>query len=260
MNHKTLHELINLSGQTAIVTGGAMGIGKGIVVRLHEAGANIIIADLDQTAARQTADELNAKRPGSVVTVQVDVSKAGDVERMVKTAIDTFSVINILVNNAGIFPFVPLASLDEASFMKVIDVNLRGVYLCTKQVSDRMKTQGKGGRIINVASVDALHPSAVGLAAYDASKHGAWGFTKNVALELAEYKIWVNAIAPGGIATPGVAKLMQGQPQRDPGAGIPMKRLGDPDEMGRVALFLASDLSSYMTGSVIVADGGVLLA
>jgi 2-deoxy-D-gluconate 3-dehydrogenase len=133
-----------------------------------------------------------------------------------------------------------------------------------------MKQQGKGGRIINITSIDALHPSMVGLAHYDASKHGVWGFTKNSALELAADKIWVNAIAPGGIQTPGVA-AMQGQAGAPAGvdpkqaakaflAKIPMGRMGEPDEIGKAALFLASDLSSYMTGSQIVVDGGALLS
>jgi 2-deoxy-D-gluconate 3-dehydrogenase len=126
-----------------------------------------------------------------------------------------------------------------------------------------------GGRIINITSIDALHPSMVGLAHYDASKHGLWGFTKNSALELAQHKIWVNAIAPGGIATPGVAAMQGGV---DPNsqeqkartvafmAKIPMHRMGEPDEIGTVALFLASDMSNYMTGSQIVVDGGALLS
>jgi 2-dehydro-3-deoxy-D-gluconate 5-dehydrogenase len=113
--------------------------------------------------------------------------------------------VDILVNNAGIFPFAPLSEMTEADFMRVIDVNLRGVFLCTRLAAERMIEQGRGGRIVNITSIDALHPSAAGLAHYDASKHGVWGFTKNVALELAEHGIWVNAIAPGGVATPGVA-------------------------------------------------------
>ena len=156
-----------------------------------------------------------------------------------------------------------------SDFEKVIAVNLKGVFLCTKYVSEQMIKQGKGGRIINITSIDALHPSSVGLAHYDASKHGVWGFTKNVALELAPFKIWVNAIAPGGILTPGVRKLQQSVPTYE-GIDvqkmlesllekIPMKRLGEPDDIGKVAVFLASDMASYMTGTQIIVDGGVLL-
>jgi 2-deoxy-D-gluconate 3-dehydrogenase len=157
--------------------------------------------------------------------------------------------------------------MTEADFEKVMHVNLRSVFLTTKYAGEVMKQQG-GGRIINITSIDALHPSMVGLAHYDASKHGVWGFTKNSALELAQHRIWVNAIAPGGIQTPGVeamqSKAPAGVDQKQMVdaflAKIPMRRMGEPDEIGTVALFLASDMSSYMTGEQIVVDGGALLA
>lgn len=258
----SLAELISLEGKTAIVTGGAMGIGRGIALRLHEAGANVVIADRADEAAKQTAAELNQLRADSSLAVTTDVAGAASVAAMVQATIERFGGIDVLVNNAGIFPFAPLSSMGEADFMRVIDVNLRGVFLCTKAVSERLIEQGRGGRIINVTSVDAVHPSMVGLAHYDASKHGVWGFTKNVALELAPHRIWVNAIAPGGILTPGVQAMQEpgaGDAVADVTAAIPMRRLGDPDEVGRVALFLACDLAGYMTGSQIVVDGGLLL-
>ena len=151
--------------------------------------------------------------------------------------------------------------MSEADFTKVIDVNLRGVFLCTKTVSERMVKQGRGGRIVNVTSIDAIHPSMVGLAHYDASKHGVWGFTKNVALELAPHGIHVNAIAPGGVLTPGVETAQAGSADAVDAAtaAIPLGRLADPDEIGRVAVFLVSGLASYMTGSQVVVDGGLLL-
>lgn len=270
MNNTPLSKLIDLSNKTAIVTGGAKGIGAGIARRLHEAGANVVIADVDDSTAQALADSLNQKRPGSAISTHLDVSDSAQVQATIAKAIETFKTLDVLINNAGIFPNQPLSDMDEAEFMKVIDINLRGVYLCTKAASEQMKSQGQGGRIINITSIDALHPSMVGLAHYDASKHGVWGFTKNIARELAENKIWVNAIAPGGVATPGVA-AMQDPSKMPPGvdmkamtdaflAKIPMHRMGDPDEIGRVALFLASELSSYMTGSQIVVDGGALLS
>jgi 2-deoxy-D-gluconate 3-dehydrogenase len=223
---------------------------------------------VDDVAAKVMADELNAKRAGSALAVHVDVSSADDVNKMIQAAISQFGSLDILVNNAGIYPSKSLHDMADEDFKKVLDVNLHGAFLCTKYVSEQMINQGHGGKIINITSIDALHPSMVGLAHYDASKHGLWGFTKNVALELAQHKIWVNAIAPGGIATPGVTK-MQGPTQ--PGvdmkvvidafmAKIPMHRMGDPDEIGKVVLFLASDMASYMTGSQIVVDGGALLS
>lgn len=260
-----IQQLMNLSGKAAIVTGGAKGIGQGIAYRLAEAGAKVLIADVDEAVAQQTAQELSEKGWGAEAFT-VDVSDEDQVKAMVIACREKFGSLDILVNNAGIYPPAPVAQMTEEQFEKVMHVNLRSVFLTTKHASEIMKSQG-GGRIINVTSIDALHPSMVGLAHYDASKHGEWGFTKNSALELAEHKIWVNAIAPGGIQTPGVAAMSQGASAEQMEAStqafmakIPMHRMGEPDEIGKVALFLASDLSSYMTGEQIVVDGGALLS
>ena len=258
---KALAELIDLSGKAAIVTGGAKGIGLGIATRLAEAGAKVLVADMDSEAAHKAAEDLSA-RGWTAGTYVLDVSNEEQVAAMVRHCQEHFGSVDILVNNAGIYPPVPVAQMSAEQFEKVMHVNLRSVFLTTKHAAEIMKQQG-GGRIINVTSIDALHPSMVGLAHYDASKHGEWGFTKNAALELAADKIWVNAIAPGGIATPGVAAMNQGGDQAATDAfmaKIPMRRMGEPDEIGTVALFLASDLASYMTGSQIVVDGGALLS
>lgn len=260
-----LNKLLDLTNKAAIVTGGGKGIGQGIAYRLAEAGAKVLIADMDEPAAQAAAAELAGK--GWIAEAfKVDVSDEAAVQAMIETCKNTFGSVDILVNNAGIYPPAPIAQLTEEQFERVIHVNLRSVFLTTKHAAEVMKTQG-GGKIINITSIDALHPSMVGLAHYDASKHGMWGFTKNSALELAEHKIWVNAIAPGGIATPGVAALSQGASAEQMEAStkafmakIPMHRMGEPDEIGTVALFLASDMSSYMTGEQIVVDGGALLS
>jgi 2-dehydro-3-deoxy-D-gluconate 5-dehydrogenase len=259
LTQPSLAELVDLSGKTAIVTGGAMGIGLGIARRLHEAGASVLVADLDLAASEHAAEALRAVRADSALTVRCDVSDPESVEGMVHTAVESFGGVDILVNNAGIFPMLPLKDLDVETFRRVIDVNLTGLFLCTKAVSARMIAQGRGGRIVNVTSIDALHPSMVGLAHYDASKHGAWGFTKNIALELAPHNIAVNAIAPGGIRTPGTGDMDEAALAGFE-AMIPMRRMGDPDDIGRAALFLACELSSYVTGAQIVVDGGRLLA
>ncbi|OGE32730.1 SDR family oxidoreductase [Candidatus Daviesbacteria bacterium RIFCSPLOWO2_02_FULL_41_8] len=265
----SINSLMDLSGKVAVVTGGANGIGLGIVYRLAEAGASVVIADLNKAEADKAAAEISAKG-WKTKGAGVDVSSEEDVKRLVGEAVADFGSIDILVNNAGIYPNIPVSQMTLTDFEKVINVNLKGVFLCTKYVSEQMIKQGKGGKIINVTSVDALHPSMIGLAAYDASKHGLWGFTKNSALELSQHKIWVNAIAPGGILTPGVEHLQKAAPVPQGVdmtkvmeafmAKIPMHRMGEADEIGKVALFLASDMSSYMTGSQIVVDGGVLLS
>lgn len=261
--------LLDLSGKVAIVTGGAVGIGLGIVNRLAEAGASVMIADRSPEDSQKAVSDLTNKGY-KVKATTTDVSSEDDVKRLTLETVQAFGAIDILVNNAGIYPNIPLSKMTSEDFEKVINVNLEGVFLTTKYVSEQMIKQGKGGKIINVSSIDALHPSMIGLAAYDASKHGLWGFTKNTALELAQHKIWVNAIAPGGIVTPGVAKMQSSAPAAsgvDPKAmieafmaKIPMHRMGEPDDIGKVALFLASEMSSYMTGSQIVVDGGVLLS
>jgi len=265
MNLIPNNKLLDLSGKTALVTGGTAGIGFGITARLAEAGAQVVIANRNIEEATKAVEELTQK--GFVIkAVKVDVSQESEVKNMVTQTIAFFGGIDILVNDAGVFPSAPLAELTSELFDKVIAINLRGVFLTTKYVSEFMIKQGKGGKIINVTSIDAVHPSMVGLAAYDASKHGVWGFTKNVALELAKHNIWVNAIAPGGVMTQGVAAMQSGGKQTSiernpepPKMEVAMGRMGVPDDIGKVALFLASDMSSYMTGTQIVVDGGYLL-
>jgi 2-deoxy-D-gluconate 3-dehydrogenase len=266
---KNLNELLNLSGQTAIVTGGSRGIGLGIAHRLAEAGASVVIGALKDEEMQAAIAEISSKG-GKVKGVKVDVSKEDEVKNMVNFAVENFGSVDILVNNAGIFPAVPVAEMSKENFEKVIAVNLEGVFLCTKYAAEQMIKQGKGGKVINITSIDALHPSMVGLAHYDSSKHAVWGFTKNSALEFAPHKIWINAIAPGAIATPGVQEMQKpdvNQKAADAAKNIeamlnkiPMKRMGEADDIGKVALFLASDMSSYMTGEQIVVDGGVLLS
>ncbi len=257
-----ISQLLNLAGKVSIVTGGAMGIGLGIVSRLAEAGSTVIIADRDQAAGEKAAAQLQQKGY-RVGFHQLDVSAVDAVQALVTEVIREFNQIDILVNNAGIYPNKPFHQMSLEDLKKVLSVNLEGVFTCTKAVTDQMISRGQGGKIINITSIDALHPSMVGLAHYDASKHGVWGFTKNIALELAEYKIWVNAVAPGGVLTPGVTgpnNSLDPKVLETFSNMIPMKRMGEPDDIAKAVLFLASDMSSYMTGSQIVVDGGVLLS
>ena len=234
-----------------------MGIGYGIAKRFVEAGANVVIADVAEEAGTQKAAEL-AEQGKNVVFVKTDVSSEESVKALMDAVVEKFGGIDVFVNNAGIFPGALVEGMDLAFWEKTQAVNLRGVFLCSREALRVMKD--KGGSMVNVASIDALHPSGVGLAAYDASKHGVWGFTKNFALEVSKYNIRVNALAPGGVATEGVSNMTGGVVDTDAFTQlIPMKRFANPDEMATVALFLASDAASYMTGSIVVADGGRLL-
>lgn len=260
---KSIAELFNFSGKNVIVTGGAMGIGYGIVERFYEAGANVIIADIADTPGEEKVCALGERAK----YVHTDVSDEASVKALVKTTVDAFGRIDVLVNNAGIFPNMPVLKMDVALWDKIQAINLRSVFLCSREVGNHMQAKG-GGAIVNIASIDALHPSMSGLAAYDASKHGVWGFTKNFALEVSKLNIRVNAVAPGGISTEGVADMyskagMDADQMKQAVAAftakIPLGRFGSPDDIAMPTLFLASDAASYVTGEIVVVDGGVLL-
>ena len=244
-----------------MVTGAGRGIGRAIAWRLAEAGATVVVVDRDEAEAAAAADEIR-EAGGAAHAVQADVSDEAAVRSLVRATCDDLGGMDVLVNNAGIFPACPVLQMETADFDRVIAVNLRGLFLCTREAALAMVSRGTGGAIVNVTSIDALHPSMVGLAHYDASKHGAWGFTKNVALELAPHGIRVNAVAPGGVLTPGVEEMGAGSDEAVAAfsARIPEGRMGDPDDIARAVLFLASQMSSYMTGAQVVVDGGVLLA
>lgn len=259
-------KLLDISCKTAIVTGGAMGIGYGIAVRLAEAGASLVIADVNLAAAAAAVAKLKAAG-GTAIAAQCDVSLEAHVARTISRAVVQFGGVDILVNNAGIFPFMPIMQTDEALWRKVHDINLKGMFLCSREAGRQMVKQGRGGRIINISSVDAFHPSSVGLAHYDASKAGAVMFTKSLALELAPHHVLVNGIAPGSIltegaqaATAGMDPALQQQAAAQFTQRIPLQRVGVPDDIATVALFLASEMSRYMTGHTIVVDGGYLLS
>ncbi|MGE5527839.1 MAG: SDR family NAD(P)-dependent oxidoreductase [Patescibacteria group bacterium] len=257
-----------LAGKKAIVTGGAMGIGFGIVRRFVAEGADVLIADLDGRAAEAAAAKA-AGGPGRAVAVQADVAEDGAGARLVERVVREFGGLDVLVNNAGIFPQVPMVRMEPALFDKVYRVNLKGLAFVSQTAANRMIEQGGGGRIINIASIDAFHPSMVGLAAYDASKGGVVMFTKSLALELGPHKILVNGIAPGGIATEGTSRPLEGSGMSKEEmekmlaaftARIPLGRMGVPDDIAKVAVFLASEDADYITGETIVVDGGMLLS
>lgn len=249
----------SLHDKNAVVTGGAMGIGLGIVKRLAEAGANVLIADLDFDCATTEAEALSAGG-AKVACMQLDVTAPDAGDKIVAAMVKNFGGVDILVNNAGIYPMVPVLQMDSGLFDKVIAINLKALAFISKAVGQKMADQGKGGKIVNIASIDGLHPSMVGLAAYDSSKGGVVMFTKNFALEMGPYGVSVNAIAPGGINTPGTGSGMTEELLKAFTARIPMGRMGEPDDIGKVAAFLASSASDYMAGEIVVVDGGMLLS
>ena len=264
---QTITELFDLTGKGAIVTGGAMGIGQAIAYRLSEAGASVTIADLDLEAARETAEEIKT-RGGTAQAIEADARSAEDAAKVAQETVDKFGSLEVLVNNAGIYPLLPVMRVEEELWDQVIDINLKGSFLYAKAAAEVMIQAGEGGKIINLASVDGLHPNG-NATHYNASKGGVIMLTKALALELAPHRIRVNTVAPGSIETPGVqtwaAKaIANGLTREELGKSfygrIPLGRQGKPDDIARAVLFLACDASDYMTGSLMLVDGGYLLS
>jgi NAD(P)-dependent dehydrogenase (short-subunit alcohol dehydrogenase family) len=249
-----------LKDKVAIITGARRGMGRTHALTLAKAGAKVVVSDISLEDCQKVVKEIE-KEGGQAMALKCDVSKKEEVEAMVKKTIETFGKVDILVNNAGILQFKPLLELTEEDWDKVLGVNLRGYFLCAQACAKEMIKQKLGGAIVNIASI-AMGGMGVGFPAishYCASKGGIVAMTEAVALELAPHNIRVNAIAPGAIDTP-----MSSSTKQDPKvlegtlARIPMHRMGKPEEISNAVLFLASDKSSYMTGSVVVVDGGWL--
>jgi len=260
---QTIAQLFDLSGKGTIVTGGAMGIGQAIAFRLAEAGAGVVIADINPEAAEKTASQI-AARGGKAKAVQADARSAGDAAKAVQAAVDAFGSLDILVNNAGIYPGSPVMEMTEEAWDRVLDINLKGVMLYSQTIAGEMIRAGHGGRIVNMASMEGMHPRER-MAHYTTSKAGVIMLTKAMALELAPHGILINAVAPGGIITPGTA--MQGSELVAAGksleqisaefmARLPLGRMGNPDDVAKVVLFLASGAADYITGTVLLVDGG----
>lgn len=245
---------MKLKNKVAIVTGAAQGIGKGIAIALAKEGANVIVTDVKETNdVVKEIESLSVKSLG----IKVDVSKREEVEEMIKNVLDKFGKIDVLVNNAGIYPFVSLVEMKEGDWNKVLDINLKGVFNCTKAVLPEM-IKRKSGNIVNISSIAGSVIGYSNLVHYSASKAGILGFTRSSAIELAQYGIRVNAIAPGAIETPGT-KVMGDDTMKQFAQIVPLKRVGKPEDIANTVLFLASEDSSYITGQCIVVDGGFTL-
>jgi 2-dehydro-3-deoxy-D-gluconate 5-dehydrogenase len=261
-------ELLSLEGRVAVVTGAAQGFGFACARHLAGAGARVVLADLSQESLDQAATRLR-EAGADVATTVADVSREEDVQGLISAAVVTFGRLDVLVNNAGVFSNFLLSALELVEFERILAVNVGGTFLCTKAAAAQMRRQGHGGAIINISSIDAVHPSGPGLSHYGTSKHAIWGFTKAMALELGPEGIRVNAIAPGPSLTEGaIAFVRAGAPEGIDveaqwaayEARIPLRRLLEPDEVGRACVFLASDLASYVNGAQLVVDGGLLAA
>lgn len=251
-----------LKNRVSIITGGARGIGKGIALRFAEEGSDIVLADLLDKEGNQTALEIQQKGRRALY-IHCDVSVAQQVRALVEKTISDFGKVDILVNNAAFGPpSRPFAEITEAEWDRTIAVNLKGVFLCCQAVIGHMK-QNNYGKIINISSGNAVSP-ALPMAHYAASKAGILGLTSDIALEYAPFGICVNAILPGPVRTelwdtnipPGVPKEVF---FKELGKVVPMKRVGEPGDIADAALFLASDLSRFITAAQIHVGGGLPL-
>jgi 3-oxoacyl-[acyl-carrier protein] reductase len=238
-----------LAERTAIITGGAGGLGRAMAVRFAREGARVVIADLDLAAAEELAAEL----PGDALAVQTDITEPDDVERLVGTTVRETGSVDVLVNNAGITRDASIRKMTLDQWDLVQSVHLRGAFITTKAVAEVMRTQERGA-IVNVSSLSGKVGN-FGQANYSTAKAGLVGLTKVTAKEYARFGVRANAVQPGLIRTPMTEALTKEVWDRKL-AEIPMGRAGEPDEVATVALFLASDLSSYMTGAVLEIGGG----
>ena len=244
----------NKKKRTAIVTGGARGIGKAIAERLVKEGVQVAIADKDGKAAREVAEKINTDKP--VLAFEVDVAERLSVEKMVDDVIGEMGQIDILVCNAGIMDRASFKDMTEDFWERVLKVNLGGTYRCGQAAANAMIERGKGGRIVNVASNSGIFGGR-GRAAYGASKAGIINLTQTMAIELAEYNILVNAVAPGPIKT---REDQPEEPWPSVAMRMPLARFGRPEEIAEVAAFLASPACSFTTGHVWSADGGFTIS
>jgi len=247
---------MRLKKQVAIVTGAGQGIGRAVALTLVREGATVVVNDIDLEKAEKVAEEVSAQG-GQALPVQADVSKAKDVDILVKKALDSYKRVDILVNNAGVAKMTRLLELTEAEWDRTMNINIKGQFLCSKAVIAQMIKQ-KRGKIVNVASL-AAHIGAPGLAAYGASKGGVVQLTKALAVELGKFNIMVNAVSPGLTLTDLIKSAVKDRPDFIEGIDrIPLRRAAEPEDIANAVLFLASSESDYITGQVIIVDGGLM--
>lgn len=245
---------MRLEGKVAIITGAGSGIGRATAQFFAEEGAKVVVAEYDAATGQETVDLIH-RAGGEAIFVEVDVSKADQVERMVKTAVDTYGGIDVLFNNAGILYFGTVTETEEDVWDRVMAVNLKATYLCSKYVIAHM-IAGGGGSIINASSSTGAHDACANAAAYVTSKGGVTLLTKCMAIDYAQYGIRVNSIAPGPTDTSMLRDNLSEQELKDFAATFPVKRLGQPRELAQAVLFLASDDASFVTGCIMAVDGG----
>jgi len=264
---RALAELLALGGRAALVTGAAQGFGFACARRLADAGAAVLLTDRRADRLEAAAGRL-AGHGERIAFAVGDVSMRDEVDALIEAAVERFGRLDVLVNNAAAYSNFVIPEMPLDTFSNVLDVNVNGAFWCARQAARQMLEQGDGGAIVNVTSIDALHPTSKGMSHYTTSKHALWGLTKCLALELGPERIRTNAVAPGPSLTEGAIEYIQaGAPEgidieaqwEQAALRVPMRRWADPDEIARVVVYLASDLAAYVNGAQLVVDGGYLL-
>ena len=251
----------DLKDKVVVITGAKGGMGRADALAFAQNGARVVVVDLSLAEAQLVVDEIE-KAGGEALAVECDVSRKEEVSEMVRKTIERFSRIDVLVNNAGICQFKPFLEMTEEEWQRTLEINLKGYFLCAQACAQEM-IKNKSGVIVNIASIvmGQIGKGMAGLSHYSASKGGIAALTKTLALELAPYNIRVNAIAPGSIDTPMAASGKSNSKVLEKTLSmIPLKRMGRPEEIANTVLFLSSEASSYITGIIVVVDGGWLAA
>ncbi len=247
---------MKLKDRVSIITGGARGIGKAIALTFVREGAKVVLVDVDKEKLETLKNEIE-KRKGEAITVPCDITKSAEVKAMVEQVQKTFGRIDILVNNAGIIRRGTIETVTEEDWDKVIEVNLKGTFLCSKAVVEVMKKQGYGN-IVNVSSIAGKMGDITSAPGYGPSKAGVDALTKTLARQLAPYGINVNGVAPHAIETEMSAQWSE-ERRKEIIASIPLGRLGKPEDVAEAVLFLASDEASFITGEILDVNGGALM-
>jgi len=258
MRPPTVPALLDLTGHIAVVTGAGSGMGAGIAKRFAEAGAYVVVHYLrSEDGSRRVVESIEAAG-GRALTVQADLTSAAEVEHLMTTVRDTLGPADILVNNAGLYPVSPLLDMNESEWDLVIDANLKGVHLSTQAAARVMRASGRGGAIVNIASIEASNVAPMH-AHYSAAKAGVVMYSRTAARELGPLGIRVNVVSPGLIWREGLDTAWPEGVSRYQRA-VPLGRLGDPIDVADACLFLASPAARWITGAELVVDGGVLTA
>ncbi len=263
VSDRSIPQLVSLSGRSAVVTGAAWGLGKATARRLAEAGACVLVADIDEEAAEATAQELAKRYNANVTATRMDASDPKSITAAADMAESLFGRLDIWVNNAGIPSFTPLLDLDDEEFDNVLAINLRGAFVGAREAARRMIAAERGGVIVNVASLAGVMGISEGQAAYCGSKHGVVGLTRQMSIELAPHGIRVLGVAPGFSLTEKTMFIAEWDEETIKACPIPgiggsrLGRVGVADDIARAILFCASDMATFMTGSTLLLDGGV---